>query len=160
MDEERGADLGILLTLALRSFVDLLHAELTGRGFGELRPPFGVVFRALRDKPLTLTEVASRLAVTKQSAAKIVDEMAAKELLRRTGSTTDGRAKLLELTDRGRAAMATAILIGADIDNRLRAAAGSTEVDVLHRVLEQFVVLAGLSDDLARRRAPAVWDQL
>ena len=108
-------DLGILLTLAVRGFVDSLHAELRVRGFADLRPPYGVVFRALRDKPLTLTELAARLGVTKQSAAKVVNEMEAKKFLRRKGSPTDGRAKTLELTARGREAMATAIAIGGEL---------------------------------------------
>src|SRR3954469_24434435 len=117
-------DLGILLTLAMRGFVDALHAELGVRGFADLRPPYGVVFRALRDKPLTLTELAGRLGVTKQSAAKVVNEMEAKDLLRRKGSPTDGRAKSLELTPRGQQAMATAIAVGAELRQRLQSAVG------------------------------------
>lgn len=152
------ADLGILLTLALRGFIDELHGELSGRGFADLRPPFGVVFRALRDEPLTLTDLSVRLGVTKQAAAKVVDEMADKRLVRRRTSPTDARAKLLGLTPRGRRAMATAIEIGNQIDGRLRAAVGTRAVDSMHDTLETFVVLAGLKDDLARRRSPALWD--
>src|SRR3978361_2202670 len=92
------ADLGILLTLALRAFTDQLHAGLDQRGFGDLRPAFGVGFRALRAEPLTLRALAGRLGVTKQATAKVVAEMQAKQLLRKQDSGTDGRAKLLELT--------------------------------------------------------------
>ena len=150
------ADLGILLTLALRSFTDQLHAELGRRGFGELRPAFGVVFRALRDEPLTLTVLAGRLGVTKQAAAKVVDEMEVKKLLHKRGSREDGRAKLLQLTARGRRAMATAIEIGASIDERLVDAAGPRAAQGMRRALETLIVGAGLGDDLARRRSPAV----
>jgi DNA-binding MarR family transcriptional regulator len=154
-----GADLGILLTLALRGFVDQLHDGLEARGFSDVRPAFGVIFRALRDEPLTLTDLAARLGVSKQAASKVIDEMEAKRLVRRTASRTDGRAKLLALTPRGRDAMAHAIALGVEIDARLREAAGSPKVDTMHQVLEHLVVLAGLGDDLASRRSPALWDE-
>ena len=54
-------DLGILLTASLRGFVDLLHAQLGAQGYADVRPAFGVVFRALRDGPLTLIVSASIL---------------------------------------------------------------------------------------------------
>jgi DNA-binding MarR family transcriptional regulator len=151
-------DLGILLTLAVRGFVSSLHAELAVRGFADLRPPFGVVFRALRDQPLTLTELAARLGVTKQSAAKVVNEMEAKKFLRRKGSVIDGRAKTLELTARGRKAMATAIEIGGELNDQLRNSVGSEAVQTMYSTLTAFVETAGLAEDLARRSSPALWD--
>jgi DNA-binding MarR family transcriptional regulator len=156
-DEPAGADLGILLTLALRAFVDQLHGELDERGFAEVRTSFGVVFRALREQPLTLTDLAARLGVTKQAAAKVVDEMVELRLVRRRTSPTDARAKLLDLTPRGRRAMAAAMQIGEQIDVRLADRVGRRAVHSMHTALEAFIVQAGLGDDLARRRSPAVW---
>jgi len=151
------ADLGILLTLALRSFVDRLHNGLDDAGFEDVRPAFGVVFRALKDGPLTLTELAGQLGVSKQAAAKVVSEMEAKSLLFRAPSGSDGRAKELALTDRGRRAMATAVSIGGSIEASLRTAAGPETVSVMRHGLEVFVEQAGDSDDLARRRSRALW---
>jgi DNA-binding MarR family transcriptional regulator len=151
------ADLGILLTVSLRGFVDLLHGELGRKGFADVRPPFGVVFRSLRDGPLTLTDLAARLGVTKQAVAKVVSEMAGKGLLRRRPDARDSRAKLLELTPRGRRAMSTAIGIGADIERRLREQVGDGPVDGLTQTLTAFVELAGGSAELAARRSRAVW---
>jgi DNA-binding MarR family transcriptional regulator len=155
---ETAADLGILLTLSLRGFTTGLHSELAARGFADLRPAFGVVFRALRDEPLTLTDLASRLGVSKQATSKVVDEMVTKRLVRRRVAAQDARAKPLELTARGRRAMATAIAIGGEIDARLRDAVGARAVDSMHKVLEAFVELSGLKDDLDRRRSPALWE--
>jgi DNA-binding MarR family transcriptional regulator len=150
------ADLGILLTLGLRAFTDELHAELGRRGFSDLRPPFGVVFRALRDEPLTLTDLADRLRVTKQAAAKVVNEMQEKSLLRRRPAAADGRAKLLELTPRGRKAAATAGEIGAQLNAKVETAVGGRAVAGMRRALESLIVDAGLGEDLARRRSPAL----
>ena len=98
------ADFGILLTLALRSFVEQLHAELAHVGYADVRPAFGVVFRGLRDDGRTLTELAAQLGVTKQAAAKVVTEMVAKGLVERRARIADGREKELVLSTRGRAA--------------------------------------------------------
>ena len=150
-------DLGILLTLSLRGFVDLLHGELGQRGFADVRPPFGVVFRALRDGPLTLTDLAARLGVTKQAAAKVVTEMVGKGMLRRRPDVRDARAKLLEFTPRGRLAMRTAIEIGADVERRLREQVGDGAADELKQTLAAFVELAGGAAELAQRRSRLVW---
>ena len=156
-DDASPADLGILLTLGLRAFVDRLHAGLDETGFEDVRPSFGVVFRALRDGPLTLTGLAGRLGVTKQAAAKVVSEMVATSLVQRTASRTDGRAKELALTDRGRAAMSTAISLGSSIEASLREQVGAETVAALRRGLEGFIVQAGDAEDLARRRSRALW---
>jgi DNA-binding MarR family transcriptional regulator len=155
--DQAGPDLGILLTNAMRGFVDLLHARLEEQGFADLRPPFGVVFRALRDGPLTLTVLAGRLGVTKQATSKVVDEMAGKGLLRRRPDASDARAKLLELTPRGRRAMQAAIGIGAEIEARLRERAGDVAVDRMRVALAELVDQAGGSLELGERRSRATW---
>jgi len=153
----RTADLGITLTLAMRGFVDLLHRGMDERGFGDVRPAYGVVFRALRDGGLTLTALAEQLGVTKQSAAKVVADMQVVGLVAKRPSDTDGRAVVLELTDRGRAAMVTAIAIGGQLQDALAAEVGEDAVDDLHRTLGAFIATAGGADDLTRRRSRAVW---
>lgn len=47
-DAADAPDFGILLALAFRVYVDELHAELAARGFPDMKPGFGVVFRAVR----------------------------------------------------------------------------------------------------------------
>ena len=86
------------------------------------------MIRSLAPGPLTLTELAAGLHMTTQGAAKIVDEMERAGYLQRVPHPTDGRAKQIELADRGRAAFRAARRI--------------------HRRIE---------DDLARRSGPARW---
>ena len=150
-------DLGILLSAGIRGFVDLLHAELSVRGFEDVRPAYGVVFRALRDGPQTLTSLAARLGVTKQAASKVVNEMDAKRLLRRRSDRRDGRTKQLELTARGRKAMETAIVIGNEIEQRLEHLTSRADLERTKTVLAAFVELAGGAEALADRRSRASW---
>ena len=151
------ADLGILLVGATRAFTDLLHDELDRRGFADVRPAFGVVLRALRDEELRLTRLAERLGVSKQAAAKVVDEMVTKGLVSREPSPTDGRAVQLALTARGRSVVAVAAEIGQDLERRLTSRVGSDDVEAMARALAAFVELGGGAEDLAVRRSKAVW---
>src|SRR5947208_13769673 len=75
--DAKGYDFGILLGLAYQDFVRELNQELAARGFPDVRPAFGYVFRALLAERLTATELARRLGMTPQGALKLVDEMVA-----------------------------------------------------------------------------------
>ncbi len=101
-------DLGILLALAYQEFVRRLHADLAPRGYDDLARSDGYVFRALADSPLTTSALAGRLGVSKQGAGQLVDDMTRRGYLTSRAHPDDGRARLLELSERGRGALAAA----------------------------------------------------
>lgn len=75
--------------------------------------------------------------------AELVDDLEAHGYLKRIPDPTDGRAKLLMMTDHARAAHAATLQIFADIEAELGAAVGeaaleharSTLGDILHSVV-------------------------
>jgi DNA-binding MarR family transcriptional regulator len=101
-------DIGILLALAFQEFVRELRAAMAEAGYGDVGRSGGFVFRALGEQPLTVTDLAARLAITKQGAAQIIEDMEAHGYVRRRPDPRDGRARLVELTERGGAALAFA----------------------------------------------------
>jgi DNA-binding MarR family transcriptional regulator len=137
MSEE--LDFGILLALAYTSFVAEMRAELAAAGHDDLHRSFGYVARALAERPMTLAELAARLDVTPPGALKIVDEMEASGHLERVPDPSDGRAKRLELTARGRAALAAARRFHARFEERLAARAGDRRTATCRAVLEAIV---------------------
>lgn len=150
-------DFGILLALAFRVYVDELHAELATRGFPDMKPGFGVVFRALQAGPLTLTKLAAQLGMSKQAAAKVVGELLGREFLVQEDAAEDRRTKLLALTQRGRAVVRAAMQIGARVEARLSDEVGPRAVAGLRAALEHLVVAGGDESDLRARRARPVW---
>lgn len=151
-------DFGYLLALALQSYVDELHAGLAARGFDELRPSFGLVFRALDEEPLTLTGLAARLGVSKQAAAKVVAELLERGFVEQRAGADDRRTKALVLSMRGRSLVRAARGISGQVERRLRRALGPAAVDGLRRVLSHLVE----EGEAARRggaapRARPVW---
>src|SRR3954464_8167005 len=112
-------DLGILLALAYQEFVTRLHEDLGTRGFDDLARSDGYVFRALDAQPLTTSALADRLGVSKQGAGQLVDDMARRGSAQRRPDPSARRARLLELTDRGRAALAAARSFHRSYEQRL-----------------------------------------
>ena len=92
--------------MAYRHLVVGLHERLAARGWPDVRPHYGYVLLACRDRPTTSGELATLLGVSKQAASKLVDGMVAASLVRRTTSREDSRAKLVALTPRGRRLLA------------------------------------------------------
>jgi DNA-binding MarR family transcriptional regulator len=70
-----------------------------GGGQPELRPAHGLVFQALQRRPMTSTELATVLGVTKQAAGQMVTDLEAKGYLRREDHPEGGRRRLIMLTD-------------------------------------------------------------
>ena len=132
----QGHDLGILLALAYQRFVEELHAELATTGVTEIGRSDGYVFRALDEGPLTVSVLASRLSVSKQGAAQIVADMEGRGLVRRRPDPTDGRARLLELTERGRAVLEAARRFHRAFEQRLVTELGAGPVAGLVATLE------------------------
>lgn len=136
-------DFGVLLGLSYQAFVDELRAVLQAKGFTDLGPSYGYVFRALGAEALHLRALAQRLGMTDQGAAKIVDEMEAHGYVERHAHPEDGRIKRLRLAGRGRAALAAARRFHRSYERRLAERLGAREVAIARRILE---AIAGSGD--------------
>ena len=144
-------DFGILLGLAYQAFVDELNAHMAESGFADLGRAFGYVFRALLDDSPTTSELAGRLRITPQGAAKIVEEMVAVGYVERRSDPADRRAKRLRLTDRGRRAVATARRFHAEYERRLAVAHGAERVAVVRELLTAVVDRDSAASEAADR---------
>src|SRR5207244_7670958 len=101
-------DFGILLTLACAEFVRELRSTLAGQGFDDQGPSDGYVLRSVGATPMTVSDLAERLEISKQGTAQIVDDMERRGYVERRPDPHDGRARLLYLSERGQAALAAA----------------------------------------------------
>jgi DNA-binding MarR family transcriptional regulator len=128
-------DLGILIALAYQQFVTELHVELGERGFDDLARSDGYVFRALDATPLTTSALAERLEISKQGAGQLVVDLTRRGYLRSRRDPSDGRARLLELSDRGRQALAAARDFHRRYEQRLARRHGRAHVDTRRGLL-------------------------
>jgi DNA-binding MarR family transcriptional regulator len=101
MHDEDAQSLAFGLLAASRALVDGVSAGVRARGFDDLRPAHGFAFSRLSAGGATITQLAEHLDITRQAAAQLVDELAAKGYVRRQPHPDDARARLITLTDKG-----------------------------------------------------------
>jgi DNA-binding MarR family transcriptional regulator len=128
-------DLGILMALSYQEFVREMHVDLAARGYDDLGRSDGYVFRALTETAMNTSDLAERLGITKQGAAQIVDDMTRRGYLTSGPDPDDRRARLLELTDRGSAALAAARSFHRRYEARLVRRHGRAAVTTLRELL-------------------------
>jgi DNA-binding MarR family transcriptional regulator len=93
------------IVLALSGhLVQEIHASVSQQGFENLRPAHGFAFARISVGATTTADLAEHLGVTKQAAAQMVEELVRKGYVERHPHPHDARARLLKLTETGRAA--------------------------------------------------------
>lgn len=144
----RGGPIPLLgLLTAVTRWIEQRHLELLARaGFPEIRRAHTPVVVNLPSGGIRLTDLAQAAEISKQAMAELVEDLEAHGYLERIPDPTDGRAKLLVMTDRARAAHAATLQIFADIEAELAAAVGLPALqqmrDILGDILRS-VVLEG-----------------
>jgi DNA-binding MarR family transcriptional regulator len=151
------ADFAVLVVGAARSVTDRLNAAVAEAGIEDMSSRYGFVIRALSAGGRTLTELAEMLAVSKQAAIKVVDEMERRGFLTRVPDPRDRRAKRLELTERGRRVRAAALAASHELERELRAELGDGDVEAMRRALLRFLERHDGLEVAQEGRARALW---
>lgn len=150
----RSNDFGVLIGLAYQQLVSELHARLAEAGFDHIRQNFGYAFKMLAEESLTTSQLAARLQVTHQGAAKVVDEMVATGYVERVPDPGDGRVKRLVLTERCHSLMAIAQEFHREYELRLVEELGAEKLVAVREVLNAIVDRSDSADGLARTLRP------
>ncbi len=96
--------------------IDTLHERLRGRGYGDIRPGHGCVFRFMTGDGVRLTEIADRARMSKQSVGEVVADLEQLGYVERVPDPLDGRAKLIRFTAKGEDAYAEGRRIFLEIE--------------------------------------------
>lgn len=137
-----GFALPLLLAGAFRATVDALHAELAEQGHEAARPVHGFALQAIGPDGASTSDVARRLGVSKQAAAKTVAGLERLGYVVTAADPADGRRRVARRTPRGD----DLLLRSAEVFGRLRAA-WAAELGAGR--------LGALEDDLERIAGPA-----
>jgi DNA-binding MarR family transcriptional regulator len=148
---EQHVDLGILLGVAFQEFVRDLHAAHAAAGFSDLGRSDGFVFRSLAGRPMTVSELAGHLEITKQGAAQIIDDMERRGYVEREPDPADRRARLVRLSERGEQALANARRFHRGYERRLARTYGAEAVSTLRAMLG---AIAGAEQSVDPRMRP------
>jgi DNA-binding MarR family transcriptional regulator len=133
------ARVGMLARRLVRALTERTRGELAAAGFTDLRPVHNVVFALLLGGGRRITDMAAATGVTKQAVTLMVDHLEAGGYVARAADPEDRRAKLVVLTDRGRAAAAASEAIVERIDAEFAARLGAARLDELKAGLWELV---------------------
>ena len=94
----RGAE---LLYFGYSHLTRAIDAQLSTQGLG--RAHHRALYFIARQPDLTVSDLLKLLAITKQSLGRVLNELAARDLLQTRAGKSDRRQKLLSLTETGKA---------------------------------------------------------
>jgi DNA-binding MarR family transcriptional regulator len=114
-------------------------ARLRERGGENIRAAHTALLPYIDLEGTRITEIARRMGVTKQAVNQAVAELEALGMLRRAGDPTDGRAKLVRFTARGRRALLAGLALLGELEAELAAELGGARLARLHRDLAALV---------------------
>ncbi|MFG3156597.1 MarR family winged helix-turn-helix transcriptional regulator [Streptomyces sp. NPDC048219] len=135
MQNSEAMALSVALLAAAGGLTQRIHEGVVARGFEGLRPAHGFAFARLAPDGATATDLAAHLGVTKQAASQLVDELVRKGYAERRPHPADARARLVVLTERGRACTRAAEEAAAEAVHAWTDLIGEGGVRTLHGLL-------------------------
>lgn len=132
---DRDTPLLLLLVLASRHLTDAMQEHLVAAGFHDHRVVHHNVMAHVTHEGVRLTELAELAGITKQAMSELVIDLEELGYLQRWSDPTDGRAKLIGFTNRGRDAVDAAMHAFEHMDDILAERVGSGTLHTLRRGL-------------------------
>ncbi len=131
--------IGQLLTRLLRVFRhDLAEPRVRG-GYGDIRNAHLQIFGSIRMGGIRLTELAERAELSLAAASELVNDLVDLGYLTRRPDPADGRAKLIDLTERGQALMADAGRRVGDIEKCWAKVVGEKDFRQMTRTMQRLL---------------------
>ena len=139
MNARRRLPIGQLLGRTLRSFREELYRRAQAAGYRDIREAHLQVFGVINWSGTRLTDLAARANMTRPSMAELVDELQQAGYLDRRPDPSDGRAKLIRPTRKGRRILAQALRAVSDIEHGYAEAVGPERFDALIATLQDLL---------------------
>ena len=119
---------------ALRASV---YARMAEAGFPDIRPAHSSLLRNIAEAGSRVSDLAQRAQMTKQSMGYLADSLEAAGFVTQAPDPTDGRAKRVRLTAKGRAASEAMVKLSAETEAEFAQLIGQAQMIRLRRLLEQ-----------------------
>ncbi|MFS8201605.1 MarR family winged helix-turn-helix transcriptional regulator [Streptomyces sp. CWNU-52B] len=134
-----GADLALLLLAGFRTFADRATAELAERGYEDVRPVHDFALHSILSGADSASELARRMAVTKQAAAKTIAVLEERGYVTREPDASDRRRMRLRVTEHGLAMLRQGEAIFDELRKQWESQVGAESLSALEETLRPFV---------------------
>src|SRR6476646_7436321 len=145
------AVVGLLALAVAGGVTSRIRHRLEAAGFDDVRDSHGYVVQGLLAGDTTVTAVAVRLGVSAQAVSKSVTELERAGYVRRGTDPADGRARPLQLTDRGTALVDASRRARQAVAGELERWLGTRDQTELIRLLQHAAERYGGLDELTSR---------
>jgi DNA-binding MarR family transcriptional regulator len=125
-----------LLDNAFDAFAEEMTRRVAETPYSDVRITHGCVFGNIQPEGSRLTYLAERANMTKQSVGEVTTELERLGYVERVPDPNDGRAKIIRLTERGRAAQSLGLGIIEQIEQDWAERYGVDRVAALRDALE------------------------
>jgi DNA-binding MarR family transcriptional regulator len=129
--------LGGLLRLAEETARARVYTRMAEVGFADIRPAHSSLLRNIAEGGSRVSELAARAQMTKQSMGYLADSLAAAGYVTLEPDPTDGRAKRVRLSNKGRAACEVMVQLSSETETKFAALIGRADIAQLRRLLER-----------------------
>ncbi len=145
-----GADLAQLLLGGFRTLADRATAELTARGYEEVRPVHDFALQAILAGADSTSEVGRRMSVSKQAAAKTIAALEERNYVARESDPADKRRQRLYVTPHGLAMLSEAESIFDELRAEWERQVGAVPLAKMEALLRELVGGDAIHVDAAR----------
>jgi DNA-binding MarR family transcriptional regulator len=128
-------NVGLLLFIPYRAMESRVFQALAAAGFGDFTPAQARIFQRIGPDGTRLTDLAEQAQVTKQTAGFLVDRLERAGYVKRTADPADARARLVQITDRGWAAIPVSAAVVTEIEAEWAEHLGPQRMAQLRRAL-------------------------
>ncbi|MGD0242543.1 MAG: MarR family transcriptional regulator [Streptosporangiaceae bacterium] len=135
MAEDTELNLALLCFIAYRAMENRVLTDLAAAGFGDITAAQGRVFARIDPDGTRVTDLAERAQVTKQTAGFLVDQLERAGYVRRVPDLRDARARLVQIAERGQAAVTVARRTEAEVEAEWTRHLGRVGATQLRRAL-------------------------
>jgi DNA-binding MarR family transcriptional regulator len=123
------------LAAAGRALTATMMAKVAGLGFDGMTPALASLMPLLDASGVRATTLAQRAGITKQAISQLVRELEARGFVEQAPDSTDTRAKIVRLTERGVALHAACANVKRELQAVAIAKLGKSRVSRLQRDL-------------------------
>jgi DNA-binding MarR family transcriptional regulator len=137
MEADRSARplIGLLLRLVYQSYSQEIEAALREAGFDDVRPTAGNVFPFVPPEGITVSALAERARVRKQTMTQAVEQLERAGYVERRPNPRDRRSRLVFLTERGAAVPPVTHAAAEGVEGRWAELTSPEELEALRRSL-------------------------
>ena len=125
-----------LFMTAKNAAIEELSDRLAEHGYEGIREGHGCVFGFIEPEGSRLTYLAEASGLTKQAVGEAVDDLQRLGYVERAPDPTDGRAKIVHLTDKGADARAVGRQALDDVERRWAEQVGEERMAAMRETLE------------------------